>query len=452
LRDDLTVVVETEYVDKVYRNSFYGHYATKLRAYDRNCIRLSFFEPQIQEKTILNTPIDHALLQRCFLGFLVIRPLSSSCIGRNVLSPRAKKPHLNHMCICSTVVDTTVFGLQLKATGFPHASQDGELMSCAENAIWSVLDYFGNKYPEYRPLLPCEIIESLKPFSFERQTPSSGLTFEQISVVLQRQGFGCKVYAKENPMFKEVFTCYVESGLPLIVCMQDEKSHQGHAVVCVGRKKVEPTVVRSTTVTDLLGTVYRKWNLSVNEFIFNDDNVPCYQSVDFSNPMIYYGSEWSNMVISHMVVPLPARVYLDAELAIKASTYIASHRVGLRNGSVVKTFLVSNRSYREYLLTNPSFSENARWKLLQINMPKFIWVTEIAQYDDFVEGAVNELLILDATGSAIMDDSYASLLYFQKQGKGTCFSESTGWFEEINGISFPKRFNAYNDNLHYFDQ
>jgi len=280
-------------------------------------------------------------------------------------------------------------------------------MSCAENAIWSVLDYFGNKYPEYRPLLPCEIIESLKPFSFERQTPSSGLTFEQISVVLQRQGFGCKVYAKENPMFKEVFTCYVESGLPLIVCMQDEKSHQGHAVVCVGRKKVEPTVVRSTTVTDLLGTVYRKWNLSVNEFIFNDDNVPCYQSVDFSNPMIYYGSEWSNMVISHMVVPLPARVYLDAELAIKASTYIASHRVGLRNGSVVKTFLVSNRSYREYLLTNPSFSENARWKLLQINMPKFIWVTEIAQYDDFVEGAVNELLILDATGSAIMDDSYA---------------------------------------------
>ncbi|MEA4839372.1 MAG: hypothetical protein VB110_00015 [Bacteroidales bacterium] len=449
LRNNLTVIMETDYVDKVYRNSFYGYYSTKLRKYGRECIRLSFFEPDINEQSFTLKTLDEELIKKSFLGFLVIRPLSSSCIGRNVISPKAKKTVLNHMRICTVGIDTTVFGFKLKATGFPHSSQDGETMSCAENSIWSILEFFGNKYPEYKPVMPYDIIELLKPFSYERQIPSCGLTFEQISVALQGQGFGCKVYAKENPMFREVFTCYIESGIPLVICLED-KEGQGHAVVCIGRKDLHPSAIDAYCRVDILGVECYCWNQSVEDFIFNDDNLPCYQSVKFSNPITYSGTEgWE---ITHIVVPLHSRVYLDAELAIKASNYIAKNKIDIESGSVIKTFLVSNRCYREYLLKCFEFSEKARWKLLQINMPKFVWVTEISKHSDFIAGYVNDLIILDATGSSVVDDSYASLLYFQKQGKGTCFDESIRWFKEMEKISFPEKFKAFNENLQSFEQ
>jgi len=85
-------------------------------------------------------------------------------------------------------------------------------------------------------------------------------------------------------------------------------------------------------------------------------------------------------------------------------------------------------------------------------MPKFVWVTEISKHSDFIAGYVNDLIILDATGSSVVDDSYASLLYFQKQGKGTCFDESIRWFKEMEKISFPEKFKAFNENLQSFEQ
>ena len=44
LRQDLKMVVETEYVDSVYRDSYYSYFSTKLKSYRRFCVRLSFFE------------------------------------------------------------------------------------------------------------------------------------------------------------------------------------------------------------------------------------------------------------------------------------------------------------------------------------------------------------------------------------------------------------------------
>jgi len=45
----------------------------------------------------------------------------------------------------------------------------------------------------------------------------------------------------------------------------------------------------------------------------------------------YYGTEkWK---ITHIVVPLHSKVYLDAELAIKASNFIAKNKIGIESGS-----------------------------------------------------------------------------------------------------------------------
>lgn len=444
LRDDLTILIETEYVDKVYRDSYYTLYSTKLRSYHRNCVRISFFTPDFNESTALTIEnIDS--IKRAYLGFLVIRPLAECCIGRNVISPLAKNNTFPDMVICKAQISSTCMGLKMCATGFPHSSQDGEMMSCAETTVWAILEYFGNKYSDYRPIMPSDILAALKPFAYERQLPSGGLSFEQISIALKSQGFGCKVYEHSNPMFQELFTCYIESGIPLAVCIQTKDF--GHAVVCVGRNKMQRQVIERKGMCTVLGNSHYVWNKSIDNFIFNDDNCSCYQPTTFQNPTAYYHrSEWDSGKITHFIVPLHPKVYLDAELAINASNYLAIHKLKIPSQSVIRTFLASNRSYREYIMRNEDMTEIEKQVYLHIDMPKFVWVTEIADKDSFLTNKVNSLILLDATGSNIDNEGYSSLLFYQINGIGTFFNKEIRWFENIP-ISLPTHFKTFNENL-----
>lgn len=442
LRDDLTIVVETDYVDKVYRDSYYTLYSTKLRDYSRSCVRLSFFEPIFDEYTEI-TVNNIESLKRAYLGYLIIRPLAESCIGRNLISPKAKR--ISSMLICKTSAHPTCMGLKMRVEGFPHSSQDGEVMSCAETTLWSILEYFGSKYSDYRPALPSDIIAALKPFSYERQIPSSGLSFEQISIVLKNQGFGSKVYERNNPMFQEIFTCYIESGIPLAVCI--ETKDFGHAVVCIGRKDINRDIIQTEGDSQIYGKNYCIWNKCVEEFIFNDDNYPSYQPTTFKKPTAYYSDvDWHSGIITHFIVPLHPKVYLDAELAIQASNYLVAKKINVPEHNVIRTFLVSNRTYREYIIKNDDISEEIKQVYLHIDMPKFVWVTEISDKNSFCNNKVNGLILLDATGSKLDNEGYSSLLFYQYDGIGTFFNKEIMWFENYS-LSLPKNFESFSENL-----
>lgn len=249
--------------------------------------------------------------------------------------------------------------MELYISSIKNSSQDGEMMSCAETTVWAILEYFGNKYSDYRPVMPSDILAALKSFAYERQLPSGGLSFEQISIALKNQGFGCKVYEQSNPMFQELFTCYIESGIPLAVCIQTNDF--GHAVVCIGRNKTERQVIESKGTYRLEGIEYYVWNKSLDNFIFNDDNCPCYQPTTFLKPTAYYSkTEWDSGKITHFIVPLHPKVYLDAELAINTSNYFVIHKLKAPPQSVIRTFLASNRTYREYIMRNEDIDETVK--------------------------------------------------------------------------------------------
>jgi hypothetical protein len=127
-------------------------------------------------------------LKRQYRGFIVLRPTIRNIIGRNVVSPKALKNN-NFIC-CTTKFHSTANSVKFKANGFPHSSQDTETISCAETTLWAIMEYFGNKYPDYKPVLPSRIIEVLKRISTERQIPSRGLRIDQISYALREFDFG----------------------------------------------------------------------------------------------------------------------------------------------------------------------------------------------------------------------------------------------------------------------
>lgn len=204
LRSDLGVEVEERYVDKVYRDSYYSYYDTKRLPYSRYCVRLSFFDSAFNKDVDLDNADN---IRNNYLGFVVLRPLRY-CIGRNVIDPKAKDDtSLQQAKICRATIESSCFGIKLNAVGFPHSSQDTETMTCAQTTIWALLEYYGNKYNIYRPTTPSEIKRILESFSYERQLPSSGLTYNQISVALRSLGFGSKVYTKGTNVERFHYQC-----------------------------------------------------------------------------------------------------------------------------------------------------------------------------------------------------------------------------------------------------
>lgn len=438
LRPELMMVVETDYVDKVYRDSYYSYFSTKLKEYGRNCLRVSFFEPVFKNKTeFFSLTRDDA--QSAYRGFLVVRPLAK-CIGRNAIDIRAKQTVVKDACIREADIDTTCLGIKLTVHAFPHASQDEEYMTCAETTVWSIMEYYGNKYPIHNPLLPTDIHSSIKISSFKRQVPSTGLRLEQISLALQQHGFGCMVYEKSNPRFQELFACYVESGLPLAVVVGGTWGK--HAIVCVGRPRLNRTEI--TKAAKPIAVDYIFWNQNEDFFVFNDDNSPCYQVYKFDTPTPYFGPS----EITHFIVPLYKKIYLPAEQAIDKSNFFVENDFHAPAGSYVRTFLTSSRSYREYIKFNTSIPDALRESYLSINLPKFIWVTEVTYSTaDFVNNKVNAFILLDATGMTTEKDVYSSLIMKQGGNILTIFDQKDRLFKNFSIPSLPASFESFPGNI-----
>lgn len=288
----------------------------------------------------------------------------------------------------------------------------------------------------------------------ERMTPSSGLDYRQISKILCEAGMGAKLYEKEHPLFKQIFTCYIESGLPLAVCVDNTEAFGNtiHSVVCIGRKELDLKTCGLAT-KDIDGLTVYSWNDSIDEFVFNDDNCSCYRIVPFEKTGNYYsecdedsGEEgWDDIRISGFIVPLPEKVYMDAEIAIKVSDYYAVNILDIPAESVMRTFLVSNRTYKDYVMHNDDFSQEVKEFIVALPMPKFVWVTEISTVDSFRNHKTNSLVLLDAT-SVRAEGNERSVILAVNGDEMFYYSDEIGDLDYVDNI-FAKEFESFTGNL-----
>lgn len=84
LKDSLWVYIEHPYVDKVYRDSYYFYYSSKLGNYHKDCIRISLFENEIENSHFRDEEQYKSIVEN-YRGFIVIRPTVPNILGRNVL-------------------------------------------------------------------------------------------------------------------------------------------------------------------------------------------------------------------------------------------------------------------------------------------------------------------------------------------------------------------------------
>jgi hypothetical protein len=429
LKNNCYLVIEAPYVDRVFRNSYYNYFSTKLGSYNKDCIKVSIFDKEITAEDFRNKD-RFGFLMVNFKGFFVVRPTLPQIFGRSVINPSAlKKRNFN---TCFSNISTTVNGVKLQVGGFPHSSQDSETITCAETTIWAIMEYFSHRYSEYQPVLPSKIIQILNKVSTERQVPSRGLAIQQISYALREFGFGTMVYSRDQygDEFESILSCYIESGIPLVIAVQNQPPHQliGHALICVGHEHVDAEMMGDLTPIlisnrNLEGKLKSK-NITIydndtlrKKFVFVDDNHPVYQKAFIDNPTGHYSTQaWRNCRVTNFVVPLHPRIYLEAYAAKKfVISFLVDGVVSLSDNTeiVLRFYLTSSRSYKDYLSFNATFDENIKDIIVEIPMPKFIWIAELSNKALAAENKSDGLMILDATEPNVFDNKPLIIAAFQ---------------------------------------
>lgn len=454
LEDGLvTFLIEFPYTDKVYRDSYYHYYASKLYSYKRDCIRVSIFKKGI-DHSFFRDSSKTTQLGDLYLGFFIVRPLTPALLGRNAIA-RSAFIHGGDLLVMTAPISSAINGIKLSIKAFPHSSQDSETISCAETTLWSLMEYFGNKYPEYKPTLPSKIHEILSSRKPERQVPSNGLQLMDISFVLKKFGFGSKVYtqAEFGDKFFQLLKVYVESGIPVVTTLQGKGI--GHANICIGRRAFNPADLATLIPEELTFSDPMKEPISIffnsrieREFVFIDDNWGPYQTADIARPCAHYGSpDWDSCRITAFVVPLYPKVYLEA---FQVENYMLSYLKNylqkyFEEGEKLffRMFLASSRSFKQHIALNSDLSETAREVLVSCTMPKFIWVAELSTLKLINAQKGNGLIVIDATEVNIIDNKPLILSVFQNVL--TIWNDQIGELEDIP--LHLENFTIYTNNL-----
>lgn len=450
LRLPITIVYEENYVDKLYRDTFYTYFSSKHFEITRTCERLTLFEGEFSYNDFLNDA-RFDTLQKAIIGMIVLRPTKINTIGRTLLNP--DKMYVGNMYVQRAKFEICLLGKLYTIWAFPFTSQDTETMSCAETSIWTILEYYGTRYPEYRTVLPSEILSELGNLSEERVLPSHGLDFRQKASLLKKFGFHPRAYSKQiyKDDFRKLFHYYVESGIPITLSLP------GHSVVCIGHAAGEYDIKNvSSTIIGKLN--YIDSSAFINKYVIIDDNNVPYSLEEYNHFSVF------DREVNLFTVPLYKRIFLEANDALtvfeflleKISPLIEKHisdgELNYNNNSnplIKRIFLTSSRKYKKMRVTNASSTETKKF-YSEILMPKFIWMCEIATRENYRERKILGEIILDAT-AARYDHINSTILI--RIGDIVGYRHPDENFSVINkGLmyrmaGFDKEFSLYENNL-----
>jgi len=415
LKDVTFFVIEHPYVDKVYRDSYYYYFSSKLNYYPRDCIKVSIFAKTITIDDFYSVEKQQEL-QDNYRGFFVIRPTYPALFGRSIIDKRALKN--NEFLITESEFNTTCNGLKFYVKGFPYSSQDSETITCAETSLWGVMEYFSHRYAEYKPLLPSKIVDTLKIISFERQLPSKGLKYGDLSYALKEFGFGTRIYTRQDfkDEFEIILASYIESGIPTIIAASNNDNIH-HALVCCGREKLTESHI--DTIDER--AIMIDFNSIEKRFVFVDDNHFPYQISSLDRPCHYYPSaEWKKSQIEQFIVPLYPKIYLEAYEAREYCKYLLFEILKVKQ-ITYRLLLTSSRSYKDEIIRSVDLPREFKEAVASVPMPKFVWLCEISNKQLLKNHKCHGTIMLDATEPNIF--RYKPLLFVHS---GNIFMHKNG--------------------------
>ncbi len=138
-----SVLLEFEYIDRDYLEDYSLYYVKCFKNYGHKCARLHFFSKEVNHSDFNkllreSDECDIQGLQNSYLGYMVIKPLPKTFIGRTCLK-NYQEFHSEPRQYLTKKYDVDLFGLKLTINSIAFQEQDKVVSACATTAIWSAL-------------------------------------------------------------------------------------------------------------------------------------------------------------------------------------------------------------------------------------------------------------------------------------------------------------------------
>lgn len=250
-----SIVLEFDYLDKDYLEDYARYYVKCFNNHGHKTARLHFFSNDVYHQEIdsalKNDPSSIKLVQENYLGFMVIKPIQKTFIGKTCLKLYDKFQNgktSSRNCLKRSY-KVNLFGISLSVESVAFQEQDKVVSACATTAIWSSLHAM--KCCPIRDIPSCSeitsnamnhIVESANLF------PNKELSNKQILRALDCQKLRNHVFNIEkydSDKFLKTIQHHIDSGLPLILGIDVYRKNSknvyeklaGHAVTILGYKK-----------------------------------------------------------------------------------------------------------------------------------------------------------------------------------------------------------------------
>jgi len=248
-----TILLEFDYIDRDYLEDYSRYYVKRFSGSGSKCARLHFFSTEVDHRTIERAltlpsvnPVKSSLAEE-YLGFIVIKPLPKTFIGRTCLRTYPSM-HKEGRRVISRQYDVDLFGIKLSVDSVAFQEQDKVIAACATTAIWSSLHAIKSRPVRSIPACSEITIGAINHIDGSSNSfPSKELSNKQILRALDLES----MRNHHQPMddvsqteFVKIAQYHIDSGIPLILGAQvysvlDDgtlKLRAGHAVSVLGYK------------------------------------------------------------------------------------------------------------------------------------------------------------------------------------------------------------------------
>ena len=198
-----TIVVEKPYIDRAYLEDFAAYYVRCFRDYTSSCSRLHFFDNEFDESQFVGTlkkedgAISFQQMGDSYLGFIVLKPLPKTIVGRTCLKTY---PSQNRRCFPTIRTHNVhLFGIPLKIETVAFQEQDKVVAACATSALWSIFQCTAKLFEHSIPS-PVDITRTAArgPSRGNRALPNAGLQYPEIAEAISVLGLEPYILARKD--------------------------------------------------------------------------------------------------------------------------------------------------------------------------------------------------------------------------------------------------------------
>jgi|GEM_PF-7030417 len=415
-------ILDERYVDRDFLEDYAAFYASCFKKYKRFCKRILFFGKnkiesqeydavheslsQPKYKNLLTT-VEYndasLILERNFLGFIVVRPFKSAKLGTTCLKTYPENNKRFYPVLKKYTAH--IYGFNLEVESMAFLEQDKTVTVCASTALWSALQITGVVYKHAMPSPSTVTKFALSESHHIKKFPNAGLTVDQIAVGISKVGLEPMIIKLTSlRKLKAYVYSYASAGIPVVLGMSlfdTEKDENGELKITPRSKKYHAVTINGFSIDDknketVVGDSAGLYSSKIDMIYCHDDQLCPFARMKLTERIItdkgvsfeFMHTGWKNKnnnihkiaKAEALIIPLYNKIRInfptvyrliqkidrDIESALLRFAKIKSPRFEWD----IK--LVENWNYKSSVRKNEKYI-SSRSKILKKPLPKYIW-------------------------------------------------------------------------------